>query len=211
MARRHALVEVSHDKRRPRNFAAGDLPEPLDTAPQQDPTTKQFLPGNDLWRRRLQKRVEAEARKLPHLSPDKASEQLAPFVVWALGHMSDLVGGAAMDANEVALAEELTIVRAVLRFEASQFFAGVPKAGERLRFWLRDARQQALAFEGITRLPSGSDGDDDDVSQLRRKQADFQRRLADRQRHANERTDDDPQCETSETDDALDGQQEAEQ
>lgn len=175
-------VERSHGKLRVR-ATADRLPEPPASglaAPDRDPTTGQFQPGNTASRRRKIKRL---AKSLPWLKPADAEEWLRPFLVAAKSHAVDLLADVADHGPVVAgVAEELALARVVARALIAEGArkGGDPKALNDARQWMREARQFALTLSHLVR---GHDGgnleDEDDVAARRRA---FQRQLAEEQR-----------------------------
>lgn len=157
-------VSSSHGKRRPENFRSNKLPtfDPAEVAvPDRDPKTGRFAPGNSTSRRRKLIRV---ARSLPWLDESACEPWLAPYVVAAKQHAVDLLdslppGGALLSP----LAEELATARVIVRALLAKGMQGDAKALEDARAWFREARQHALALEGMARRPIEPDREREDI------------------------------------------------
>lgn len=148
-------VSSSHGRRGAENFRADELPtvDPAAlTAPDRDPTTGRFAPGNAASRLRALKR---RAKSLPWLDEARCEPWLAPYVVAAKEHAADLLADLPRDAGPLLapVAEELAGARVVYRALLARGLEGDPGALESARAWLRECRQHALALEGLSRKP----------------------------------------------------------
>lgn len=156
-------VRFSHGRPHAESPRADELPV-IDaaalTAPDRDPQTGKFTAGNAASRLRTLKR---QARALPWLDESRCEPWLRPFVVAAKDHAADLLAELPRDAGPLLapVAEELAGARIVYRALLARGLEGDPAALESARAWLREARQHALALEGLARkpLPKG-EGDD---------------------------------------------------
>ena len=146
------MIERSQGELRPRNYGADRLPKMPTaglTAAERDPTTGQFRPGNTVSRRRKIRRI---AKSLPWLDPNEAEPWLAPFLRAAKEHAVDLLAEVSDLGPIVAgVAEELALARVMARALVQLGAKGDRKALEEARGWLREARQAALALEGLAR------------------------------------------------------------
>lgn len=142
-------IEVSQDELRPRNYAPSALPAAATAAPDRDPRTGRFQPGNQVSRRRKLLRI---ARSLPWLDAEKCEEWARPYVHGTKAHAVELLAELPVQNAMVnPLAEELAAARMVFRGLLALGLAGDGKALEAARAWFREARQHALALEGMAR------------------------------------------------------------
>lgn len=147
-------IRTSHGRAVAENHRADKLPN-IDAAaaaaPDRDPHTGRFVPGNSASRRRKLLKV---ARSLPWLDEAACEPWLAPYVRAAKAHAVDLLetlppGGALLSP----VAEELATARVIVRALMAKGLQGDAKALEAARAWFREARQHALALEGMARKP----------------------------------------------------------
>jgi hypothetical protein len=156
-------LSKSHGETHAENFRADELPsvDPAALAePDRDPNTGRFKPGNAASRLRTLKR---QAKALPWLDESRCEPWLRPFVVAAKQHAADLLADLPRDAGPLLapVAEELAGARIVYRALLAKGLEGDPAALESARAWLREARQHALALEGLSRKPAPKgEGDD---------------------------------------------------
>ena len=156
-------LSKSHGRTGAENFRADELPS-LDpaalTAPDRDPSTGRFVPGNAASRLKALKR---RARALPWLDEARCAPELAPYVVAAKEHAADLLADLPRDAGPLLgpVAEELAGARIVYRALLAKGLEGDPAALDAAKAWLRECRQHALALEGLSRKPAPK-GDDAD-------------------------------------------------
>jgi hypothetical protein len=148
-------VRSSHLRPGAENFRTDELPD-VDpaalAAPDRDPETGRFTPGNAASRLRTLKR---QAKALPWLDEARCEPWLAPYVVAAKEHAADLLADLPRDAGPLLapIAEELAGARVVYRALLAKGLEGDAKALESARGWLREVRQHALALEGLARKP----------------------------------------------------------
>lgn len=189
-------TEFSKGKRRVRPLRAGRPPSPAVAAlaaPHRDPRTGQWRSGNPGGRLRQLKALEVtEAESLLALPIDQVAPWLRPHLGEAQEHVQELVDalGTSPPAELVALCADEARARLFARAcatEGARLGCSPAEARawrEEARAWLRESRQIVLTRKAVERERADGGSDEDE---LRRRQAAFQRQLAERQRTATTR------------------------
>lgn len=169
-------VSTSHGKPRAETPRARDLPATPDaatTAPDRDPHTGRFVPGNVASRRRALKRI---GKQLAWLKPDQLAPWAAPYADAARAHAGDLLAELGAVGPLVSpLAEELASARLVYRALLALGLAGDQDALDAARGWLRECRQLGITLKALS---ADSMPTPDETDELAAKRRAFQAQLA---------------------------------
>jgi hypothetical protein len=185
-----ALVEMQKGKVRPRALRADRPPKSpaaVLAAPFRDPQTGHFTAGNPGGRlRQVAALARFEAESLLALTTEAVAPFLRPHLAKAQSHVQELIDAlpaksaelvalCALEAKCILLANACVTegARAGLTADEAKAWRGES------REWMREFRQFVLTRKAIAR---DTHAEDDDQADLRRRQAEYQRQLAERQK-----------------------------